>query len=289
MKSYTKIFFVCAIILFFVSMVIAFDWPQSVAGTSEINKSFGELQGDIFNTSLIFSKAEDVQSTEAGQLMAILGQSSREMGWAPTTLGNAVILAHENNLLTVYGNLQDIDVDANASFIAKNSVLGTGGNSAWQQGYAGLHFQAIDTEKDMIINPRILLPQIPEEKKISITHITAINKQGEVFDLYNNMTLPATTYSFYRAIEQNTGSPYITSVAINGAEVEAITYDVLVHKRNVLTVDGKNFYAASEIYPEKDRQFLTTVSLSPGKNTFTLRVKDINGKETTLTYTIYAR
>ena len=96
MKSYTKIFFVCAIILFFVSMVIAFDWPQSVAGTSEINKSFGELQGDLFNTSLIFSKAEEVQSTEAGQLMAILGQNSREMGWAPTTLGNAVILAHEN-------------------------------------------------------------------------------------------------------------------------------------------------------------------------------------------------
>ena len=117
MKSYTKIFFVCAIILFFVSIAIAFDWPQSVAGTSEINKSFGELQGDIFNTSLIFSKAEDVQSTEAGQLMAILGQNSREMGWAPTTLGNAVILAHENNLLTVYGNLQDIDVEGDDALV----------------------------------------------------------------------------------------------------------------------------------------------------------------------------
>ena len=87
MKSYTKIFFVCAIILFFVSMVIAFDWPQSVAGTSEINKSFGELQGDIFNTSLIFSKAEDVQSTEAGQLMLFWDKTVEKWAGLPLPWG----------------------------------------------------------------------------------------------------------------------------------------------------------------------------------------------------------
>jgi hypothetical protein len=30
------------------------------------------------------------------------------MGWYENTLGNAVILAHENDLLTVYGNLEEI-------------------------------------------------------------------------------------------------------------------------------------------------------------------------------------
>ena len=71
--------------------------------------------------------------------------------------------------------------------------------------------------------------------------------------------------------------------------MEAITFNNLTRAGRWLAVIGRKPYNAQETYPTTEKQFLTEITLTQGKNTISIIVADINGKEYGLTYTLEVR
>ncbi len=275
-------------IAFFALMMLplpAFDWPQQEVTAESFSSVFGQLRGDSLSNSLVFSEPADIAAIESGTVVATLGGNAGEMGWLHSPLGNAVILAHDDGLLSVYGNLDQVSIDDEATRIVRGQTLGTSGSSGWQSGKGSLELQIIDTEQDTSINPRLLMPRFEEELPISLYGISAIGRNGETLELRTRRSLSAGTYRLYRGREQ-AFFPHVTSVAVNGAAVETITFDSLTRSGRRLTVAGRRPYNVDEIYPTDDKQFLAEITLSQGRNTLSVTVADLNGREYTASYNL---
>lgn len=285
MKRNRSLFFAFLALAVHLLPVAAFEWPQEGVTEQSFTTVFGQLRGQHFSSSLVFAQPAEISAIASGTIIAVLGGSDSEMGWLHSPLGNAVIIAHDDGLLSVYGNLTQVEVNESTPQVAVGTKLGTSGGSGWQSGQSSLELQIIDTEQDTAINPRLLMPRLPQELPISLYGITAIGRNGETLELRTRKSLPSGTYKLYRGREQEF-FPHVTSVAVNGAAVETITFDTLTRAGRRLAVAGRRPYNATETYPTTDKQFLAEITLTKGRNTLSVTVADINGKEYTASYTL---
>ena len=273
------------------SFAFAFDWPQNAVKSDSFFSYFGQLRGGQISSSLIFYDPSPVKASEDGKVVAVLSEHNDEMGWFESPLGNAVVVSHNDNLMTVYGNL-DADYSPENIFelsdVSTGTSFGTSGNSGWQQGTSCLEFQVIDLLQKTAINPRVLMPHEGHERELSVGAITAVGKNGTSYPVWNKMSLPAGQYMIYRARQKNT-IPYKTSVSVNGALTEVISYDKLKQSEKRLCVVGNNFYPVEKVYPNKDLQLLSLLTLSSGKNIVSITVTDILGAEKAAEYIIYVK
>ena len=92
-------------IIFLIFAVWAFDWPQSEVSKDSFHSYFGQNRGGIISTSIIFSEPEEIKAAEEGYVLAVLTENNDDSEFFPSTLGTAVILAHDDSLLSVYGNI----------------------------------------------------------------------------------------------------------------------------------------------------------------------------------------
>lgn len=282
-----KRFIISACILLISSIAFCFDWPQEkVVQSDQFYSYFGQLRGETISNSLIFSEISDVKAADDGYLTVIISEYSDHTDFFPSTLGNAVILSHTDNLLTVYGNIDSESIlkeAFNENSIKCGETFGTSGNSAWQQGHSSLEFQVIDTKNNTSINPRLLMPRVGKELPLYYNEIYLQGKNGRQYNVMNQNILPSGIYKVYKK-RQAVAVPYRTRVAINGTVVDQISYDLLRQDDNQICVSGRKNYSKSILYPNNDLQLLGEATLTPGKNALQLTITDILGKEVNATY-----
>lgn len=282
-----KRFIISACILLISSIAFCFDWPQEkVVQSDQFYSYFGQLRGETISNSLIFSEISDVKAADDGYLTVIINEYSDHTDFFPSTLGNAVILSHTDNLLTVYGNIDSESIlkeAFNENSIKCGETFGTSGNSAWQQGHSSLEFQVIDTKNNTSINPRLLMPRVGKELPLYYNEIYLQGKNGRQYSVTNQNILPSGIYKVYKK-RQAVAVPYRTRVAINGTVVDQISYDLLRQDDNQICVSGRKNYSKSILYPNNDLQLLGEATLTPGKNALQLTITDILGKEVNATY-----
>lgn len=282
-----KRFIISACILLISSIAFSFDWPQEkVVQSDQFYSYFGQLRGETISNSLIFSEISDVKAADDGYLTVIINEYSDHTDFFPSTLGNAVILSHTDNLLTVYGNIDSESIlkeAFNENSIKCGETFGTSGNSAWQQGHSSLEFQVIDTKNNTSINPRLLMPRVGKELPLFYNEIYLQGKNGRQYNVMNQNILPSGIYKVYKK-RQAVAVPYRTRVAINGTVVDQISYDLLRQDDNQICVSGRKNYSKSILYPNNDLQLLGEATLTPGKNALQLTITDILGKEVNATY-----
>ncbi len=261
--------------------VIAFEWPQTNVDSDSFFSFFGQKRAGIISNSLIFSESETACSTDEGQISIILTEHEDGFNWFESTLGTSVIVSHEDSLLTVYGNLDTDELNENL-FSEHNVKTGTEfsttGNSAWQESDSFLEFQIIDTQSRNYINPLILMPRIEKKEALTLTGIALKNKLGKIYSLETQKNIPAGVYKIYRN-RQKLSVPYKTSIIVNGAELERITYDTINQVETDLAVDGRNSYTAKDIYPDDNLMLMGELYLPHGKNKITLILTDFSGNE----------
>lgn len=282
-----KRFIISACILLISSIAFSFDWPQEkVVQSDQFYSYFGQLRGETISNSLIFSEISDVKAADDGYLTVIISEYSDHTDFFPSTLGNAVILSHTDNLLTVYGNIDSESIlkeAFNENSIKCGETFGTSGNSAWQQGHSSLEFQVIDTKNNTSINPRLLMPRVGKELPLYYNEIYLQGKNGRQYNVMNQNILPSGIYKVYKK-RQAVAVPYRTRVAINGTVVDQISYDLLRQDDNQICVSGRKNYSKSILYPNNDLQLLGEATLTPGNNALQLTITDILGKEVNATY-----
>ena len=266
----------------------AFDWPQEETFSDSFYSYFGQLRGGTISSSLIFKDSSDVKASEDAEILAVLDEHTDDFGWFESTLGNAVILLHNDNISTVYANLDEDsipqDFDEKDS-VKKGEKIGKSANSGWQEGTSCLEFQVLDTKNHNAINPRILMPRIGKELPLFAKNIYLVDSKGKKFVLGRDKVIHSGTYSIY-CDRQEIAVPYKTSISINGIVYESLSYDTLSEKNGKLCVQGNKFYQVEEVYPDKKIQFLGQINLTHGKHSLSAALFNILGTAETSRYAV---
>ena len=271
------------------SAIFAFDWPQNEIMSDSFFSYFAQLRGGTLSTSLVFSESQEVKAADNGRILAIISEHDEDEMFE-STLGNAAILAHNDGLITVYANLdaQNLPSLYEMTEVTTGTSFGETGASSWQKGEGCLEFQVLDVKNRTYVNPRILMPRVGKELPLTIKNVVAVSKKGVSYDLGTVKTMPSGIYQLYRE-RQDIAMPYKTTVYINGAVADAITYDTLSEKNGRISVSGKKNYDVNVMYPDDTKAFLGEVTLPKGKNSINVISADILGKEIQITYTVETR
>lgn len=276
------------ILTLFTFCLFAFDWPQADVTEESCSSYFGQNRGDILSTSLVFGEPAEIKAADDGYILIIMTEQMDETDFFPSTLGTSIILSHEDNLLSVYGNLESESLtlnDENEKFIDGQATLGHSGNTGWQNEKGNLEFQVIDSKNKSAINPKILMPRLNKELPLSLSGIYIENKSGTLYDINVSKTYASGLYRIYQK-RNLVAAPYRTAVAINGIMVDQISYDTISQENGKLCVIGKKKYTSKDIYPNDNLQLLGEAVLSTGRATLTLYAEDILNTNRQLNYNV---
>lgn len=266
----------------------AFDWPQTEVTKHSISSYFGQNRGGSLSTSIIFSEPEEVKAAEDGYITAIFTEYADDSDFFPSTLGTAVILAHNDDLISVYGNL-DADTltlkNENEHTVDGGATIASSGNSGFQENNGNLEFKIIDSKNKAAINPGVLMPRAAEELPLTLTGIVVVSRNNDYYDINLYKTYSSGLYKIY--FKRNPiAAPYKTSVSINGVVVDQLSYDMVTQENNKLCIIGKKKYTAADVFPDNELQLLGEVMFTPGRATLGLSISDILGNVKQLNYNI---
>lgn len=288
MKNCIKKISAVTTLIFIAAQAFCFSWPQEEVTEKSFNSYFGQNRGSVISTSVVFSEPEEVKASETGYVLAILTENDDDSDFFPSTLGTAVILSHEDNLLSVYGNLDSETVtlyNTNEKMVDAGAIIGQSGTSGFQEGNSNLEFQVIDTKNKSAINPKVLMPRSEAELPLLLNGITLGSKNNNFYDINVYKTFNSGLYKVY--FKRNAvASPYKTSVSINGVIVDQISYDMITQENNKLCIIGKKKYTSADVFPNDDLQLIGEAMFTPGRVTLGLSLTDALGNVKQLNYNI---
>ena len=265
-----------------------FDWPQAEVTKDSFNSYFGQNSGGILSNSVIFSAPEEVKAAEDGYITAIITEYNDDSDFFPSTLGTAVIISHNDDLISVYGNLDAETLtlkNENEHTIDGGATIASSGNSGYQENHSNLEFKIIDSKNKSAINPQVLMPRAEEEIPLSLSGIVIGSKNNDFYDINTYKTFSSGLYKVY--FKRNPiASPYKTSISINGVIVDQLSYDMITQENNKLCIIGKKKYTDADIFPNEDLQLLGEAMFTPGRVTLGLSISDILGNVKQLNYNI---
>lgn len=282
--------FVSLMLFFFFIRATAysFDWPQSEITINSFKSYFGQNRGNILSTSLIFAEPTEIKAAENGFILAILTEDKDETDFFPSTLGTAVILSHEDNMLSVYGNINSETLtlnDRKEKNIDAGATIGQVGISGYQVEKGNLEFQVIDTNNKSAINPKILMPRTESDLPLKLAGIMIANKNKNIYDANVCKSYNSGLYRVYFK-RNEIAVPYKTSISINGIVVDLISYDTITQENNKICVKGKKKYTSADIFPDDELQLIGEAMFTPGRANLGLSVTDFFGNVQQLNYNI---
>ncbi len=271
------VLFVCAL-----GALVAFEWPQD---SQPIEVLFSESREGNFNSGVIFSNSSEVKVAERGRLIMTLKNNISDMGWFESPLGNTAIVAHSNDMISVYSNLTNIRVEPSERDLVEGDMIGISGESAWKSGNEGLHFQVIDTQMKTIINPVVLMNDVIQVRGGVIANVVAVNRNGVEFPMYNGAVLEAGSYRLYMDMPDST-MIHNSLVTLNGEVKETVNYDTLRQSDGELMIFGNTGYNFDDIYPGNDKMRLAELILSRGVNTIEIALLNVGQTQTSTRFRI---
>ncbi len=271
-----------SLLIFCVAGLIAFEWPQAA---QPVESLFSKTRKGHFNNSIIFSNSSEVSVAEPGKYIMMLENDISDMGWFESPLGNSVIVAHKNNMTSIYSNLINVKVEPSKSNLVVGDVIGISGQSAWMEGNEGLSFQVIDTKMRTIINPVVLMNKPPQVGNAFVANVVAVNRNGVEFPMYNGALLSAGSYTLYMDIPV-ASMVHVSQVILNGEVKETINYDTLKQTGGTLVVFGNNEYSYDDIYPDENKMRLAGLLLSRGVNTIEIALSNVGDVQSSARFRI---
>ncbi len=281
--------------------VNAVEWPIEDKAPDAIISYFGQNVGGNISKSIIFAKPKPTQDKEGniisvehevkavkeGKILIVMTELDDDSELFPSALGTSVILAHDDDLISVYSNLESQSVNLNTqnkTSLAEGEVIGNTGNTGWQAVPSSLEFQIIDNQNSAAINPKILLPRTEKETDYSLSGIMLQNKSGTFYDLRESKIFPAGTYKVYHT-RNKTAMPYKLTCTINGVIEDEIFFDTITYQNGKLYLSGKEKRYNSEVLYADENLLLTgELTLTPGKSTLGITAETFLGKQKQLNY-----
>lgn len=283
-----KRLYVCMVLTaMMVCALPALEWPSD---SQQFVRLFAQCIGlHTFEQGLTFENASVVRTADNGVLLIRLDTQYRK-GAFPSTLGNAFIFLHDDNLQTVYGNLADTGLFRNRTTAEAQAIIGETGSSGWAD-LQELIFQVRDNQNDVYVNPLLLLPPIHDTISPKIYDIILINDQKEVFAVHKQKKIRQGKYELYAhisdavAAESSPLSPFRVTVFVNGTLLRTIPFETITQK-NGDTFLGNTAFTDTLLYRREGKMYLGNVVLNRGKSDILITARDITGNEKSEQFTV---
>ena len=286
MKRYTICTLLYLSVLFSLS---ALEWPTD---TAQFLRLFGQCIGEhTFEQGIAFENAETVRAADNGTLLVALTARNGQ-GMFPSTLGNALVLLHNDGLQTIYGNLESATSFGNRVATESNSVIGRTGNSGWGTPHT-LLFQVYDSERNVYINPLLLLPAVTDKTTPQIQNIVLVNDQNIALQITGQRTVRQGSYELYAEISDTADigthpfSPFRVNIFVNGTNLRTIPFETITQKERESYL-GTTAFTDTLLYRRKGSLYLGKIILSRGKTDILITARDITGNEKAERFTIQA-
>jgi len=283
MKKHLIILFTLILTVFSISAV---EWPLAEQSEESIVSYFAQNTGGKISTSLLFKEPTEVQAVKDGRILIIMSDIEDDSEFFPSALGTSVIIAHNDDLISVYSNLDRDSVKEKTEGkkqLLEGEVFGQTGNSGWQKDQSSLEFQIMDIQNSAAINPKILLPRSEKEIDYRFGNVYLKNKEGKLYDLKENKVFPSGSYRVYHT-RNAIAIPYKITATINGVIVDEIAFDTISSQNGKLYVNGKKQYSALDLYPDESLLFSGDLMLTPGKSTLAITIENYLGKTKQTSY-----
>ena len=274
--------FFCLTFSFMLSFTVlsALEWPTD---TQNFLRLFGQRIGACtFEQGLTFENAETVRAADNGTLLIMLNAQHRA-GAFPSTLGNALVLMHDDGLQTVYGNLDDTSLFHNRTTAEAGTAIGKTGNSGWGTSNQ-LLFQVSDNQKKVFINPLLLLPTVDDQIPPYIKNITLINEQTAAIHITEQKSIRQGSYELYADISDTTAqggrsfNPFRITILVNGTNLRTIAFETITQKDGAFSL-GNTALTDTLLYRKKDTLYLGKIVFNRGKSDILITARDIIGNE----------
>lgn len=267
----------------------SFSWPAKEWDKAKSIFTFSQNRKDRFCQSLVLRGVQTASATDKGKIIAVITEKQSDGDWFESPLGNALIISHDDSLISVYGNLtpQSAAALSQKTCLEDEEALGQTGMSSWSESEEGgeLEFQIADAGSKTFINPIILMPRNLKPPKIELDGISIENQFGRAYNLAALRSAPAGVYKIYKKRQADV-NVYKSELYVNGAEIEKISKKTLKCQDGRLALAGKELYTSQEFYPAGDREFLGHILLPHGSDTVTLVASDIFDSASTLNFTV---
>ncbi len=266
-------------LLFSFSALPALDWPV-LPGVPAI--LFGQRYGGVMSRGLYFPPTDMVRAAGNGTVLVTLEENRNFTGF-PGTLGNAIVLVHDEGLATVYGNLASVDRVAGQRAVETQSILGATGSGAW--GEPGVvSFEVLDLAKRTVLNPLLLLPAFRDTKAPRIRNVVAVSEANQTLTLGASKYLKQGRYRLYADVgdslddSKSDVSPFRITVMVNGKEELAMPFEIMKAEAGSVFLSRPEF-SFSTLYADPERIFLGEIDFMRGKTDVMLIVRDFAGNE----------
>lgn len=280
------------------SALFAFEWPQNNTTLDSIVTPFGQKKENSVSSSMILyekppkdpKEAEEfvseVKACHSGTVTCILTDFEDDNDFFPSTLGNAVILDHGDNIVSVYGNLSEIT--ELSTRLSESELIGKTGNSAWTQVKNALEFQINDNKNKTAVNPRFILPRMEKEPLNAASEIVLENKDGKRYELSSDRAFASGVYRIYQKRNEK-NVPARVSVSLNGEISDVLVFDTLRQDDSMVKISGsKKKYSGKELYPDNKLFLSGEIRLTPGKSVLTIENRNHLDDKRTSNFSITA-
>jgi len=262
----------------------ALEWPT---GAFKPERLFAQRSAGVFEGSVVLQDAETVQAAAHGRLLLIISPGGFNNGF-PSTLGNAVILVHDAELMTMYANLKKESILLEHGSVEARTRIGQAGTSGWAR-TGSLLFQVMDRQQGTLLNPLLLLPAFRDTRPPQIRNVVAVSSNGQSISLSSVRSLRQGQWALYADISDSidgiTGefAPFRISTSINGKEQSLIPYETLRTENGRLVI-AREALSSATLFRDPNRIYLGTVSLIRGRADVTIYSRDIAGNERSLSF-----
>lgn len=282
----TRHFFAIAVTVAAIAGTSALEWPVAEVRPTRF---FGQRAERRIERGVTLENADIVRSAGNGALVFSMEQN-RNMSGFPGTLGNAVIIAHDDSLLSVYGNLDSLERLEARTMVETGTILASAGTSGWTK-RGTLLFQVVDQERKTMLNPLLVLPSRPDTRGPSIKNVIAVAANNQIALLGSARYIRQGKYRLYADIldtidgSQIALAPFRVSVLLNGTECMTIPFEVLKEKDGKLYLDSPE-YTSETLYSDPDRMYLGTLTMNRGRADIAIIARDTAGNERSVLFSL---
>ena len=275
----TRLFFAIICTVAAVAGSSALEWPVAEVRPGRF---FAQRAESSIERGITLENAEIVRSAGNGTLVFSMKQN-RNMSGFPGTLGNAVNIAHDDSLISVYGNLDSLERLDTRTTVETGTILASAGTSGWTKRGA-LLFQVVDQERKTMLNPLLVLPSRPDSRGPSIKNVIAVAPNNQIATLGTAKYIRQGKYRLYADIldtidgSQIALAPFRVSVLLNGSECMTIPFEVLKEKGGKLYLDSPE-YTTETLYSDSDRMYLGALTINRGRADIAIIARDTAGNE----------
>jgi hypothetical protein len=261
----------------------ALQWPVAVESMSSSFLDDGDDGSGRAEPFVEFEGYESMRPFDTGEVVFRYGPD--DFGTLPGAGEAILVLEHENGFQSIYSGIDEQELRTDREKLSVGEFL-KAPEDGGEPGFC--RFTIRDAQLNQLVNPFVLLPSIEDKTPPEIRSVLLV-RGADDFELAEDLSLKAGRYNVYVDGRDPFGKgmtrmPYAYFLYNLGSlmlerQLDAVRQD----EHGLAFKDGQS---VDSVFSRRNYVYLGTVNLTSGQSDLEISLKDIQGNESSRSYTV---